>query len=155
MNGGQHALRTTAQGVQVVRITVPSIKGGWPLAASGAYNTAYMAGKGGQQTTVNWPKKPHTNKTTGHWNTIVKKVKSLQSAGSYRALYVNQGLRRLVKHITVNRRPDIVGDRWNRRVDQFEVPSRTDTPRKLIDRMKDNQKNIGRRAGSINIVPIY
>ncbi|WP_461612178.1 hypothetical protein [Clostridium sp. Marseille-QA1073] len=36
-------------------------------------------------------------------------------------------------------------------IDQVEVPSKTDDPLALRNRMKDNQRIIGDRAGSIKI----
>ena len=39
-----------------------------------------------------------------------------------------------------NRRPDVMGVRHNRIIDQVEVPSKTDDSVDLIERMIDNQK---------------
>jgi hypothetical protein len=44
-----------------------------------------------------------------------------------------------------------MGGRRDGLIGQVEVPSKTDSPDQLIDRMIDNQKIIGERAGGINI----
>lgn len=44
-----------------------------------------------------------------------------------------------------------MGVRNNGLIDQVEVPSKTDIPDLLIDRMVDNQRIMGDRAGTIKI----
>lgn len=70
---------------------------------------------------------------------------------NYDKLYVNKGLSNEVPGARPNRRPDIMGVRKDGLIDQVEVPSKTDDPLKLIERMKDNQRIIGDKAGDIRI----
>lgn len=63
----------------------------------------------------------------------------------------NKGLSNEIPGAKPNRRPDIMGVRTNGVIDQIEVPSKTDIPKALINRMKDNQKIMGDRAGNIKI----
>ena len=110
-----------------------------------------MAGGGCE---IDWPSRPHTNGTEGHWDTIVNKANELAESGEYTQIYVNKGLHNEVPDTAINRRPDIMGVRTDGKIDQFEVPSRTDTVQGLTNRMIDNQGMLGDRAGSIEVVPI-
>ena len=105
-------------------------------------------------TEIVWPNKPHTNGTSGHWETIQNKATDLANSGEYSKIYVNKGISNEIPGATPNRRPDIMAVKPNGTIDQFEVPSKTDSVAKLIDRMLDNKNIIGDRAGSIEIVPI-
>ena len=53
-----------------------------------------------------------------------------------------------------NRRLDIMGITNDGIVDQFEIPSKTDSPEKLVERMRDNQNILGNGSGKIEIIPI-
>lgn len=75
----------------------------------------------------------------------------MKQSGEYNKIYVNKGLSNEIPRAKPNRRPDIMGVRTNGLIDQVEVPSKTDVPKALIDRMKDNQRIIGERAGSIKV----
>lgn len=97
------------------------------------------------------PSKPHTNGTPGHWETILDEVDAMKQSGEYSKIYVNKGLSNEIPGAKPNRRPDIMGVRPNGLIDQVEVPSKTDIPKALVDRMKDNQRIIGDRAGGIKI----
>jgi hypothetical protein len=44
--------------------------------------------------------------------------------------------------------------RKNGLIDQYEVPSKTDIPDKLLDRMNQNRDILGDKAGDINILEI-
>ncbi len=105
----------------------------------------------GSKTEVIMPSKPHTNGTQGHWETILDEVDVMKNSGDYSKIYVNKGLSNEIPGAKPNRRPDIMGVRNNGLIDQVEVPSKTDIPDLLIDRMIDNQCIIGDRAGSIKI----
>ena len=97
------------------------------------------------------PSKPHTNRTSGHWKTILDEVDIMKNSGDYSKVYVNKGLSNEIPGANTNRRPDIMGVRNNGLIDQVEVPSKTDIPDLLIDRMVDNQRIMGDRAGTIKI----
>ncbi|SFU30621.1 hypothetical protein, partial [Butyrivibrio sp. INlla21] len=98
------------------------------------------------------PSKPHTNGTDGHWETILDEVEAMKQSGEYEKIYVNKGLSNEIPDAKPNRRPDIMGVRPDGTIDQVEVPSKTDNPKDLIDRMKSNQEIIGKeRAGTIRI----
>lgn len=97
------------------------------------------------------PNKPHTNGTQGHWETILDEVDVMKNSGDYSKIYVNKGLSNEIPGAKPNRRPDIMGVRNNGLIDQVEVPSRTDDPLALRNRMKDNQRILGDRAGNIKI----
>ncbi len=107
--------------------------------------------KGGSKTEVVMPKKPHTNRTQGHWETILDEVDIMQNSGEYSKIYVNKALSNEIQGAKPNRRPDIMGVRNNGLIDQVEVPSKTDSIDLLIERMMDNQRIIGDRAGNIKI----
>ena len=118
---------------------------------------SYMGGLSsisGGSCEIDWPSSPHTNGTVGHWETIQHKVAELSESGDYSKIYVNQGLHNEVPDTAVNRRPDIMAVRPDGIIDQFEVPSKTDTVAGLTNRMIDNQRMLGDRAGSIEVVPI-
>ena len=97
------------------------------------------------------PSKPHTNGTQGHWETILDEVDIMKSSGDYSKIYVNKGLSNEIPGAKPNRRPDIMGVRKDGLIDQVEVPSKTDDPLALRNRMKDNQRILGGRAGNIKI----
>ncbi len=98
------------------------------------------------------PSKPHRNGTEGHWETILDEVENMKQSGDYVKIYVNKGLSNEIPGANPNRRPDIMGVRQDGTIDQVEVPSKTDNPKELIDRMKANQDIIGKeRAGTIRI----
>ena len=78
----------------------------------------------------------------------------MKNSGDYQKIYVNKGLSNEVPGAKPNRRPDVMGVRHNGIIDQVEVPSKTDDPLALRNRMKDNQRIIGDRAGSIKVRPI-
>ena len=107
--------------------------------------------EGGSKTEVVMPKKPHTNRTQGHWETILDEVDIMQNSGEYSKIYVNKALSNEIQGAKPNRRPDIMGVRNNGLIDQVEVPSKTDSIDLLIERMMDNQRIIGDRAGNIKI----
>lgn len=105
-------------------------------------------------TEVIWPDKPHTNNTEGHWETIQEEVNRMEESGEYSKIYVNKGLSNEIPSAKPNRRPDIMAVRKDGLIDQVEVPSKSDSPVKLIDRMTDSQRILGDRAGTIRIKEI-
>lgn len=78
----------------------------------------------------------------------------MKNSGDYKKIYVNKGLSNEIPGAKPNRRPDVMGVRHDGTIDQVEVPSKTDDPLALRNRMKDNQRIIGDRAGSIKVRPI-
>jgi RHS repeat-associated protein len=108
----------------------------------------------GGQTEIVLPSKPHTNGTEGHWETILDEVDNMSNSGDYSKIYVNKGLSNEIPGAKPNRRPDVMGVRNDGTIDQVEVPSKTDDPADLIERMIDNQRIIGDRAGTIKVIPI-
>ena len=44
--------------------------------------------------------------------------------------------------------------RWDRIIDEFEVPSKTDNIKDLYERMMNTLKKLGERGGSVEVVPI-
>lgn len=105
--------------------------------------------------TLHWPSKPHTNKTPGHWETIKDKVRELVDSGDYDEIWVNKGLGQVKPGIKPNRRPDIFGRRKkDGKIDQFEVPSKTDDPKDLLERMRDSAKKLRPDAGDCELVPL-
>ena len=115
---------------------------------------AEKATKGVSDPEVVLPSKPHRNGTVGHWETILDEVDVMKNSGDYQKIYVNKGLSNEVPGAKPNRRPDVMGVRHNGIIDQVEVPSKTDDPADLIERMIDNQRIIGDRAGTIKVRPI-
>ena len=122
-----------------------------PLARDVAGDNRGAALKGIRQSEVILPSKPHKNGTVGHWETILDEVDVMKKSGDYKKIYVNKGLSNEIPGARPNRRPDVMGVRHNGIIDQVEVPSKTDDLLALRNRMKDNQKIIGNRAGSIKI----
>ena len=109
---------------------------------------------GAPATQIEWPNKPHTNSTQGHWETIQSKVYELAASGEYEKIYVNKGISNEVPGASPNRRPDIMAVRRDGTIDQFEIPSKTDTVQGLYDRMTDTQSLLGDKAGTVEVVLI-
>ena len=101
-----------------------------------------------QRAVIVWPKKPHKNGTKGHWETIQRTAEILASGQRYAVLFVNQGLSNVIPGVRPNRRPDIIAIRRDGKVDQFEIPSKTDLDWKLEKRMEDNKQILGDLAGN-------
>ncbi|WP_342538662.1 LXG domain-containing protein [Sporosarcina sp. FSL K6-1540] len=105
------------------------------------------------QDKINYPSKPHTNKTPGHWEAMIDKADELAKKDDVSKIYLNKGLSNEIPGIKPNRRPDIMVVRKDRKIDQYEVPSKTDNVEDLIERMEDNQRLLIDRAGDIFILP--
>ncbi|MED4905411.1 pre-toxin TG domain-containing protein [Parageobacillus thermoglucosidasius] len=118
----------------------------------GTGGVAKGTGKGANNKIV-YPSKPHTNKTLGHWEAMVDKAEELAKRDDVVKVYLNKGLSNEIPGITPNRRPDIMVVRSDGKIDQYEVPSKTDNIDDLISRMRDNQRLLGDRAGDIFILP--
>ena len=103
---------------------------------------------------VVWCNKPHTNKTPGHWETIQMQVKKLEESGQYIKIYVNKKLSNEIPGASPDRRPDIMAVRRDGKIDQFEIPSKTDHPKDLYERMDNTRKILGDRAGDIQVINI-
>jgi hypothetical protein len=135
-----------------------SVKGGGKLiSTSNALEIEGMGGKlakGVKNPEIVLLSKPHTNGTQGHWETILDEVDVMKNSGDYKKVYVNKGLSNEISGAKPNRRPDVMGVRHDGIIDQVEVPSKTDDPADLIERMIDNQRIIGDRAGTIKVIPI-
>jgi len=78
----------------------------------------------------------------------------MEESGDYKKIYVNKGIRNEFPNAVKNNRPDIMGVRMNDLVNQFEVPSKTDNPFDLVNRMMTNQEMMGDRAGTIQLLEI-
>ncbi|MBC2581764.1 hypothetical protein [Clostridium sp. DJ247] len=78
----------------------------------------------------------------------------MKNSGDYKKIYSNKGLSNEIPGAKPNNRPDVMGVRHDGTIDQVEVPSKTDDPADLIQRMIDNQKIIEDRAGTIKVRPI-
>ncbi|MER2169630.1 MAG: T7SS effector LXG polymorphic toxin [Psychrobacillus psychrodurans] len=102
---------------------------------------------------ITYPSKPHTNKTPGHWEAMVDKAEELAMQDNISKVYLNKGLSNEIPGIRPNRRPDIMVVRKDGKIDQYEVPSKTDNIYDLRKRMIDNQKLLGEKAGDIYILP--
>ncbi len=107
--------------------------------------------KTASETKVVWCDKPHTNKTPGHWETICDRVERMRQSGQYAIIYVNKGLSNELRHPFPNRRPDIMAVRHDGKIDQVEVPSKTDKTWILKARMEDSQRIMRDRAGDTEI----
>ncbi|WP_243143320.1 RHS repeat domain-containing protein [Clostridium estertheticum] len=121
-----------------------------PQSKTQAINDTNIKGK----TEIIWPSKPHKNGTEGHWETITNKVDNMSESGKYNKIYINKGIGNEILGAKPNNRPDIMGVRKNGKIDQIEVPSKTDTIEKLIKRMKINKNIMGDRAGTAKIKKI-
>ena len=138
----------TASGV--AKAALGGAVGGLVGFGAGKAVKAFQASK----TEIIMPDSPHTNKTPGHWETILDEVDSMKSSGNYKKIYVNKGLRNEIPNAPKNNRPDVMGVKRNGKIDQVEVPSKTDSFKGLMNRMKDNQSMMGDRAGKIKVSPI-
>jgi len=78
-------------------------------------------------------------------------VDVMKRSGKYKKIYVNKGISNEIPGAKPNRRPDIMGIRKDGTIDQVEVPSKTDDIESLINRMNDNKRIMGKRAGKIKI----
>ncbi|MCB2355763.1 RHS repeat domain-containing protein [Clostridium estertheticum] len=121
-----------------------------PQSKTQAINDTNIKGK----TEIIWPSKPHKNGTEGHWETIINKVDNMSESGKYNKIYINKGIGNEIPGAKPNNRPDIMGVRKNGKIDQIEVPSKTDTIEKLIKRMEINKNIMGDRAGTAKIKKI-
>ncbi|SHM65371.1 hypothetical protein [Gracilibacillus kekensis] len=110
--------------------------------------------KGIDNSKVVYPSKPHINKTAGHWETMVDKANELAKSDNISKVYLNKGISNEIPGVKPNRRPDIMAVRKDGKIDQYEVPSKTDDVNALINRMQDTQRLLGDRAGNINILRI-
>ncbi|WP_281503698.1 RHS repeat-associated core domain-containing protein [Ectobacillus sp. JY-23] len=102
---------------------------------------------------ISLPSKPHTNKTPGHWFASLRRAIKEAKKDDSVTVYLNKGLQNIIPGLKPNR-PDIMVVRKNGRVDQYEVPSKTDNVDKLVIRMKQNQNLLGKRGGKFELVPI-
>jgi hypothetical protein len=100
------------------------------------------------------PESPHTNATPGHWFAMKRKAVELAKLDDVEKVYLNKGLSNEIPGARPNRRPDLMVKRKNGLIDQYEVPSKTDIPDKLLDRMNQNRDILGDKAGDINILEI-
>ena len=111
-----------------------------------------------------FPSGTHTNATPGHWQSMLNQADEWAGSGNYRDIYLNQGINNEFGpgSISPNNRPDVMGVRQNGQIDMVEVPSNTDSPTALQDRMRSAQDNITRccnsrgianRAGTMAIRP--
>ncbi|MGC4378613.1 LXG domain-containing protein [Fictibacillus sp. Mic-4] len=107
-----------------------------------------------KNTKIIYPNKPHTNKTPGHWEAMVEKAEELAKREDVRRVYLNKGLSNEIPGIKPNRRPDIMVVRKDGKIDQYEVPSKSDNIEDLLERMEDNKRLLGDAAGDIFILPI-
>lgn len=83
---------------------------------------------------------------------MVSKAQVLAKQDDIEKIYLNKGLSNEVPlNGSPNRRPDLIVVRRDGKIDQYEVPSKSDDVNSLFDRMRDNQKILGERAGTINI----
>ncbi|WP_046229084.1 hypothetical protein [Paenibacillus algorifonticola] len=99
------------------------------------------------------PSKPHSNKTEGHWFASKRKAVEEAKKEDTVKVYLNKGLQNEVPGAKTNR-PDVMVVKSDGKINQYEVPSKTDDPAALTQRMIDNRKQLGNRAGSIQILPI-
>lgn len=108
-------------------------------------NTVYINGK-----RISLPSAPHSNSTPGHWETMVDKSIELTQDSDVKEIWLNKGLSNIkeINEIDPNRSPDIMVKRLDGKIDQYEVPSKTDDPQALIARMIDNQRILGDKAGN-------
>lgn len=100
------------------------------------------------------PSKPHTNKTPGHWFASLRKAVEEAKKTTVEKVYLNKGLRNEVPNAPKNNRPDVMVKNSDGTIDQYEVPSRTDDPLKLINRMQQNQQMMGNQAGDYELLQI-
>ena len=104
---------------------------------------------------VDWTGTPHANGTVGHWETITNKVDELVQLPDVEKVYINKGLSNEVTlNGAPNNRPDIMVVKKDGTIDIYEVPSKTDSIEKLIDRSLDNLDVLGEKAGDYFILPI-
>ncbi|ANY67516.1 hypothetical protein BBD42_14315 [Paenibacillus sp. BIHB 4019] len=99
------------------------------------------------------PSKPHSNKTEGHWFASKRKAVEEAKKEDTVKVYLNKGLQREVPGAKP-RRPDVMVVKTNGKIDQYEVPSKTDDVLSLRKRMIENQKYLGDRAGKTEILNI-
>lgn len=113
--------------------------------------TVYIKGK-----RISLPSAPHNNGTLGHWDTMVNKTIELTDNSDVEEIWLNKGLSNVkeIDKIDPNRRPDIIVKRTDGKIDQYEVPSKTDDINALRARMEDNKRILGDLAGEAEILPI-
>lgn len=94
------------------------------------------------KTEIDWPSRPHANETPGHWETIVDVALKMAKSGKYRKIYVNKGINNELGPGAAkpNNRPDVWGVRWDGKIDQVEVLSRSDKEYIIQERMLETQE---------------
>ena len=149
-------VNVATDGAKVIDKTTDFAKIGDEIVETGKKNVNDVVKETGEtvKAEIEWPSRPHSNGTEGHWETIQQKANELANSGQYEKIYVNKGLSNEIPGATPNRRPDIMAVKPDGSIDQFEVPSKTDTIKGLLDRMTDNTRILGDRAGDIEVVPI-
>jgi RHS repeat-associated protein len=100
------------------------------------------------------PSKPHTNKTPGHWFAMKRKAVELAKQPNIEEVSLNKGISKYAPGAKPNNRPDIMAKKTGGKIDQYEVPSKTDIRDKLLDRMDQNRDILGSKAGDINILEV-
>ncbi|HEY9061484.1 MAG TPA: hypothetical protein VIO64_13400, partial [Pseudobacteroides sp.] len=105
---------------------------------------------------ISLPSAPHNNGTAGHWDTMVDKAIDLAQHSDAEEIWLNKGLSNVtdLNKIEPNRRPDLLVKRADGKIDQYEVPSKTDKIEDLELRMADNQRILGDKAGKAFILVI-
>ena len=79
----------------------------------------------------------------------------MRSSGDYDRILVNQGINEASGlSLSPNRRPDIIGVRHDGTIDLFEIPSKTDRPEVLLNRMQEVLDKLNARAGGGFLIPI-
>ncbi|HML35656.1 hypothetical protein [Sporomusa sphaeroides] len=113
-----------------------------------------LAGVSNYTGKIVWPNVPHANKTPGHWETIVQKAEMVAKRDDVAQVYVNKGLSNVTElnNIEPNRRPDIMVVRTDGKIDQYEVLSKTDNRESILERLLDNQRILGDKAGKFYIL---
>ncbi|HEY9060505.1 MAG TPA: polymorphic toxin-type HINT domain-containing protein, partial [Pseudobacteroides sp.] len=103
---------------------------------------------------ISLPSVPHNNGTAGHWDTMVDKAIDLAQHSDAEEIWLNKGLSNVtdLNKIEPNRRPDLLVKRADGKIDQYEVPSKTDDVNALRARMEDNRRILGSLAGEADII---
>jgi hypothetical protein len=102
-----------------------------------------------------WGQAEHAASTTpGHAEAMNNLVNRLAASGEYEYVTIQRSWRTATGRVGTSRDiPDVIGVRRNGVVDAWEVRSRTDVPRELLDRLNRGRQSLPpERRGGIEVI---
>lgn len=95
----------------------------------------------------------HTNKTYGHWETIVDTARKNAGLDGVTEIHLDRRIKDIVPGSNIKERPDVTILK-NEKIYIYEVPSATDSIRKLNEKMEKQCTQLGDKCGGFGIIHI-